>query len=305
MHPIDNIRFQISRKLSYLSLYLYGLKGVGYLRKKLCSWLVSPPEGSSICPTLFDVDILVDPSDSIGKSIYYYGEYEAGTLSVLKDFLRAGDVFLDVGAYIGFHACVVAKFVGKSGLVYAIEPNPEIYKILLTNIRINKLTNISSLEIALGAEESETYIYDCNRTNVGAASLIRPQGVSEESGKLVRVTTIDRLIENKQLRIPTLIKIDVEGFELNVLKGAKTLLEGSQAPMLCVEYSNLHPQCHGAPRDIYRLIKSVNDYSFYKLKHGKEEPSKLVRITREQELPDHDNVFCFLNKHLSKHFHLK
>ena len=300
MHPVDNIRFQFSRKLSYFLLYLYGLKGASYLRKKLCSWLVPPPEGSTICPTLFDVDILVDPSDSIGKSIYYRGEYEAGTLSVLKDFLHLGDVFLDVGAYIGFHACVAARFVGETGFVYAIEPNPEIYEILLTNIRINKLTNISPLEIALGAEESEAHIYDYNRTNIGAASLIRPQGVSEESGKLVRVTAIDRLIENKQLRIPTLIKIDVEGFELEVLKGAKTLLEGSQAPMLCVEYSNLHPQYRGNPRDIYIFIKSVNDYSFYKLKYGKEVPSKLVRISREQELPDHDNVFCFLNEHLSK-----
>ena len=300
MHPINNIRLQTSRKLSFFLLYLHGLKGTSRLRRKLCSWLVPPSGGSTICPTLFDVDVLVDLSDSIGESIYYYGEYEAGTLSVLKDFLRRGDVFLDVGAYIGFHACAVAKFVGKSGLVYAIEPNPEIYKILLTNIRINKLTNIAPLEIALGTEESEAYIYDYDRTNRGGATLVRPQGISEESGKLVRVTTIDRLIENKQLRIPTFIKIDVEGFELEVLKGAKTLLEGPRAPMLCVEYSILHPQYRGNPRDIYTFIKSVNDYSFYKLKHGKEIPSKLVRISGEQELPVQDNVFCFLNEHLSK-----
>ena len=300
MHPLDNICFQVSRKVSYFLLHLYDLKGADYLRKKLCSWLVPPPEGSTICPTLFDVDILVDSLDWIGKSIYYYGEYEAGTLLVFKDFLHAGDVFLDVGAYIGFHTCVVAKFVGESGFAYAIEPNPEIYKILLTNIRINKLTNISPLKIALGAEESEARIYDYDRANRGSASLIRPQGINEESGKLVRVATIDRLIENEQLRVPNLIKIDVEGFELEVLKGAKILLEGSQAPMLCVEYSNLLPKYRGTARDIYTFIKSVNDYSFYKLKKGKGVPSELVRISREQELPDHDNVFCFLNEHLNR-----
>jgi FkbM family methyltransferase len=300
MHPLDNIRFQVSRKVSYFLLHLCDLKGAGYLRKKLCSWLVAPPNGSTICPTLFGVDILVDPLDWIGKSIYYYGEYEAGTRSVLKDFLHTGDVFLDVGAYIGFHACVVAKFVGESGLVYAIEPNPEIYKILLTNIHINKLTNVSPLKIALGAEDSETRIYGYDRTNRGAASLIRPQDINEESGKLVRVTTVDKLIENGQLRVPNLIKIDVEGFELEVLKGAKTLLEGSQAPMLCLEYSRLHPQSRGTTRDIYTFIKSVNDYSLYRLKKGKGVPSELVRISREQELPDHDDVFCFLNGHLNR-----
>lgn len=299
MHTADNIRFQISRKLSYFLLYHCGLKGASYLRKKLCSWLVPPPEGSIVCSTLFDVDIVVDSSDWIGRSIYYYGEYEAGTLSVLKDFLHTGDVFLDVGAYVGFHACIATQFVGETGFVYAVEPNPEIYKILLTNIRINKLTRIFPLEIALGAEESEAIIYDYDRANRAAASLIRPQGVSEELGKRVRVTAIDRLIENKQLRIPTLIKIDVEGFELEVLKGAKTLLEDSQAPMLCVEYSNLHPQYRGTTRDIYTFIKSVNDYSFYKLKKGKGVPSELVRISGEQELPDHNNVFCFLSKHLN------
>ena len=79
----------------------------------------------------------------------------------------------------------------------------------------------------MGAEVSEARIYDNLDINRGAASLIRPKNVSEYSGKKVKVTTIDTLIGNGQLRIPTLIKIDVEGFELEVLKRAQKLLRST------------------------------------------------------------------------------
>ena len=301
MRSLKNIRFRVSRKLSHFLLYHY-FKGAKYLRNKLCRWLVPAAEGPIICSTIFDVDMLVDPvlDKGLERSIYYFGEYEAGTLSVLRNFLHKGDVFLDVGANIGFLSCVVARFVGNGGWVYAVEPHPEIYRILKENIRINKLKNVRCLNIALGAKVSHARIYDNPSVNRGSASLIRPQGVIEESGKEVKVTAIDTLLENKQLRTPTLIKIDVEGFELEVLKGAKTLLEGSQAPMLCVEYSNLHPQSKGSTLDIHRFIKSVNNYSVYKLQHGKGIPSKLIKISEEHELPYHDNIFCFLDKHLNK-----
>jgi len=257
--------------------------------------LVPSPVGPTVCSTIFGVDMLVDPvfDKGLERSIYYFGEYEAGILSVLRNLLRKGDVFLDAGANIGFLSCIAAHFVGNSGLVYAVEPHPEIYRMLKYNIHINKLRNVRPLNIALGAEVSKARIYDNFSINRGSASLIRPEGASEELGEEVEVTTIDTLIKNKQLRIPTLIKIDVEGFELEILKGAKTLLSGSQAPMLCVEYSDLHPQHGGITRDIYRFIKSVNNYSFYKLRHGKGIPSELVKISEEQELPYHDNIFCF------------
>lgn len=299
MRSLDSIRFQVSRKLSYFLLHHY-FKGALYLRNGMCGWLVPPATGPTVCSTLFGVDVLVDPvlDKGLERAIYYFGEYEAGTASVLKSILCKGDVFLDVGANIGFLSCIAARLVGDGGFVYAVEPNPEIYKILEKNIALNKLENINPFNFALGAEVSKARIYDNLRTNRGSASLIPPKGISEQSGKEINVTTIDTLIRKRQMSIPTLLKIDVEGFELEVLKGASTLLRSSQAPILCVEYSYLHTQYRGNTIDIYRFIKSMNDYSFYRLRRGKEIPSKLVKISEERGLPHHDNIFCFLNKHL-------
>lgn len=295
MSLLNNIRFRVSRKLSYFLLH-HHFRGALYLRRLLCNLLIPPADGPIICTTLFDIDILVDPITDKGleRQIYYFGEYEAGTLSVLSKFLHEGDVFLDVGANIGFHSLVAARFVGKSGLVFAIEPHPETYKILEENIRLNAFRNICPMNIALGAEVSEARIYDRLDISRGSASLIRPEGASEGKGKRVKMVTIDTLIERHNLHIPSLIKIDVEGFEL---KGARALLSSPQAPALSIEFCKRHPTQGGDVRDIYYLIKSANDYSFFKLKYGERLPSELVRISDEKELPYHDNVFCFINKH--------
>jgi len=297
---IDNLRFYAARKFSHLLLY-HRFKGAGYLRNKLCHWLVPPANGPTVCPTLFNIDVLVDPvlDRGLERFIYYFGEYEAGTLSVLRNFLATGDVFLDVGANIGFLSCAAAHFVGESGHVYAVEPHPETYRILESNIARNKSKNISAFNIALGVEVSEARIYDNLDESRGSASLIRPKDGSEEAGKKVKVTTVDALLKVGQICPPSLMKVDVEGFELEVLLGAKALLSSSEAPALCVEFSNLHPQYkERSARDLYEFISSVNNYAFFKLKYGKGIPSELIMISEEEQLPRHDNVFCFLNRHL-------
>jgi FkbM family methyltransferase len=306
MSLIDKLRFRVSRVLSQFLIY-HRFFGASFLRYHLCTWLVPPANGPTICSTLFDIDILVDPviGKGLEKKIYYFGAFEAGILSVFRGFLAEGDVFLDVGANIGFLSLVAARFVGGSGTVYAVEPHPETYKILQENIHINRIKNVCPMNIALGAEISEARIYDNPKRSRGAASLIRPSDATEQSGKPCRVTTIDILLEEGMCP-PHLIKIDVEGFELEVLKGSRTLLSSPQAPALCVAFSGKYPVYGGNVLDIYYFIKSVNHYSFFKLKYGKEKPSQLLRISKEEDLlPYHNNIFCFLNKHLLSRAWLK
>ena len=102
----NTIRVRMAHKTSWLLLQNYPeLKGIsfiqGKLRDKLCRWLAPSTQGFVVCPTLYSIDLLVDTEDLIGEHIYFFGEYEAGTISVLQDYLHRGDVFLDVGAHIG------------------------------------------------------------------------------------------------------------------------------------------------------------------------------------------------------------
>jgi FkbM family methyltransferase len=295
------MQFRISRILSHFFLIFHRLKCANDLREKLCKLLITVPltKGLVICPTLFGIKISVDPIGGRGleNDIYYFGTYEHGTLSILKKNLCEGDIFFDIGANIGWISCVVSGFVGKSGKVYAFEPHPRIYEIFKNNIKINNINNIFTYNIALGSKIYKTKIYDIPNMNRGSASLISPTGIKKDGFK-INVTTIDSLIENGQIPIPKLIKIDVEGFELKVLKGAKKLLKNSQAPIICLEYSTLHPQSGGDINKIYTFIKSVNNYSCYKLNYSKEVPGELIKISEIADLPRHDNIFCFLDNHL-------
>ena len=168
-------RFSIARKISHLLLY-HHFKGASYLRKHLCSWLVPPVTEPIVCSTIYGFDILVDPivDEELERSIYCFGEYEAGTLSVFEKFLSKGDAVLDVGANIGFISLFVARIVGESGSVYSVEPHPEIYKILTQNISLNHMRNILPLNCALGNNIGEAKIYDGHDKNRGSASLIPP-----------------------------------------------------------------------------------------------------------------------------------
>ncbi|MCK6648305.1 MAG: FkbM family methyltransferase, partial [Bacteroidia bacterium] len=95
-----------------------------------------------------------------------------------------------------------------------------------------------------------------------------------------------------------MIKIDVEGFELEVLKGADEILMQNDSPILIVECSETRENTFGADVGlIYDQLKN-NHYRLYKSKGGKERVSKLVEIISKSDLPKHDNIYCFKNIHL-------
>ena len=302
MSLFHNTRFWIARKISHFLLY-HHFKGASYLRRYLCSRLVPPVTGPIVCSTIYGFDVLVDAivDEGLERSIYYFGEYEAGTLSVLKNFLSKGDVFLDVGANIGFISLFVAKIVGELGSVYSVEPHPEIYKILTQNISLNHMRNILSLNCALGNNIGEAKIYDGRDKIRGSASLIppstNPSELGKKSGHMVTITTVDKLIKTGAIGCPRIMKIDVEGMELKVLEGSRTLLSSPEAPILCVEFSDLQSNKYEDLLRMYKFIKSINEYSCFKLMYGKSVPSRLVKISGEKHLPHHDNVFCLPIKH--------
>jgi FkbM family methyltransferase len=292
---VNSRRLRIARKLSWSLLRNYSeVKPIAFIqdeiRYRLCRWLVPPIHGFIICPAYYGIDFLIDSRDWIGKGIYYFGEYEAGTIFVLKNHLRRGDIFLDVGANIGDISCIASRFVGVEGSVYAIEPNPKNFAILNENIRINKLENVCPFQVALGGSVSTAYLYKRNKNDSGMDSLIGNKNTNR--ALRVAVTTIDTLIEERQMPNPSLVKIDVEGYELEVLKGARKLLESQHAPILCIEYVKAMAREKGSAEDIFDFVKSINDYSIYKLSRTKSIPSTLIEVQKE-DLLGPDNIFCF------------
>ncbi len=263
--------------------------------------LLPAPKGPTICHIKYGFNIIVDPVTDKGveRKIYFRSIYEEGTIALMKRILKDGDTFVDIGSNIGLMSLAASKFVGENGVVYAFEPHPDTFSILQDNIELNNSKNIFSYNIALGAKEEKALIYSNMKVNRGSASLIKTSH-NQSEGKDVAIKSLDDFIIEKGIKNIRMVKVDVEGWELEVFKGARQLLGGENAPIVCFEYSNGHALQNGQLSDLYKFIQSVNDYKLYRLEKGKEISSKLMRIACTEDLPEHDNLFCFPSEQLKK-----
>ncbi len=164
----------------------------------------------------------------VGRSFDLYGEFSHGEADVFDQVLRPGMVALDVGANIGAHTIVMARAVGPKGVIIAFEPQRVVFQMLCANMALNVLENVRTFHAAAGAEAGEIVVPNINYAasgNFGGVSLGQ-----YENGESVGVRTLDSL----SLSQCQFIKIDAEGMENEVLKGAGETLSRFR-PVLYVE----------------------------------------------------------------------
>jgi FkbM family methyltransferase len=142
---------------------------------------------------------------------------------------QIGDTVIDVGAAFGFYSIVASKMVGQLGKVVAIEPQPDSFEMLNKNIKLNKLTNISTLNHAVSFKKTTLKLYSSYSTVQERAGQ-NPQQYIE-----VSADTLDNLLGQLAIDEANWIKVDVEGAELEVLKGAAGILSKSRDLALFVE----------------------------------------------------------------------
>ena len=268
------------------------------LRSIIRGALVPRPSGPVRIRARGGLTFIVDPVSNVGleRALYYDGTYEEGTLAFLERMLRPGDTVIDVGAHFGLMSLVASRCVGSGGRVLSLEPQPENFSRLVRHIQLNGADSVVPLNAAVGATGGSGVIYRRERADTGSASML-PSGNPESHGSTVRMVSLDALCAEQRLESIRLVKIDVEGWELEVLQGATRLLSGSDAPIVVMECSSLHPLHGGERSDLFRFITSVNDYQVFTLARGKESPSRLVRMTSPALLPVHDNLFCMRPAH--------
>ncbi len=119
------------------------------------------------------------------------------------------------------------------------------------------------------------------------------------SGTDVNMQALDQFVSSNRILKIRLLKVDVEGWELKVLQGGNRLLSTTDAPIICIEYSERHPIQNDNLVGIYYFLLNINKYKVYKLKKGKDVISKLIEVKNYENLPHHDNIFCFLPTHLN------
>lgn len=167
----------------------------------------------------------------VGLALVRYGEYGELEWRLLAQLTMPGSTVIEVGANIGSHTVSLAKAVGPAGRVIAIEAQRIVHQYLAANIALNALANVACHRLGCGEETGEMRVpvldyFAPQLQNLGGVSL-RPDG----EGEPVRIVRLDDLAHGTPV---SLIKIDVEGMEAAVLRGAAGLIAANR-PILYAE----------------------------------------------------------------------
>jgi FkbM family methyltransferase len=160
----------------------------------------------------------------IGRALQIYGENCGAEGAFLKALIKPGDHVIEVGSNIGSLTIGLAKAVGPSGKVYAFEPQPACYSILHAQIALNQLSNIVAYPQAVGHERSRLWLPKVDYDALGNFG-----GVALSQNKTAGSTAIDVVsLDERCADVPcALLKIDVEGMEEHVIRGATKLIHKS------------------------------------------------------------------------------
>jgi FkbM family methyltransferase len=174
-------------------------------------------------PTRHGILCYEEQDPTIGKSLKLYGEWAEEELYLLSFFLHPGAVVVDVGANIGTHALAFSRFVASGGHVIAIEPQECVFNLLACNVLLNDVKHVSCIRALAGQETGMRFSppHDCASGTSAAVSFMNIDGARPANTGSALVLPLQLIkLDDLVFARCDLIKIDVEGMELDVVLGA-------------------------------------------------------------------------------------
>jgi FkbM family methyltransferase len=201
--------------------------------------------------------------DVISRRLRLGKGFEEAEQSFLLRFLQPGMMVLDVGAHNGLYTLLAHKRVGPQGRVIAFEPSPREQKRLRLHLRMNGVSSLRVEPVALGASEGTADLYVPQGRSTSFNSL-RPPVVSEPVKRVpVPVITLDGYLAKAHITAVDFVKLDVEGAELDILKGAAALLSATPRPVFLCELADIRTEPWGySSVAIYDLLAECG-YRWY------------------------------------------
>jgi len=195
------------------------------------------------------------------KERYYTREvpkFWEADIDPIKCLVKPGDYVLDIGANIGWYSLVLARLVGDSGRVYAIEPIPQTFRLLAAVARRLGLRNVELVNCALshenGSAAMEIPLHDYGGANFYMARIVSDDTSECTLGKLVvPVRSLDSIISARSANAVTFVKCDVEGHELAVIKGASQFFENAR-PALMIEVSGTAKMQDAPTNELFSIL---------------------------------------------------
>jgi len=201
-------------------------------------------------------------------SWFYAGIYEADKTDFINAHCKAGDTVIDIGAHMGIFSFFLAKQVGPTGKVYSFEPAANTFNVLTQTIKYNNLQGtVHTRQQAVSDTTGELSFYIYNNSSISNANSISEQNADSGAKEVtVACISLDDLYNKENIQNLTLIKIDAEGAELDILKGGRRLITAFH-PYITLE---VHPKSFtDAQQTMTELYQTIVGYGYKVLMNNK------------------------------------
>lgn len=234
-------------------------------------------------------EMFVDSRDTLG--LKKHGSWHSILRKVAVEYIKEGDITLDIGAMIGYFTIIFAKLVGKNGRVFAFEPHLENFDILKKNIEINHCENVIPIQKAISDRNGKARLY-CY-TNRGKNIIFHFDDNYNEFAP-VETMRLDSYFEKYDGKI-NFIKIDAEGADMMVVQGMEDLLKKNKDIKIVTEYWPLGLSGSGCkPENYLKLLKGY-DFKLYEIVRTKGlMPTTISQLLRRYPAgkSGHTDLFC-------------
>ena len=255
-----------------------------FLRK--VDWMLSKYllQKSIIKRRLNEFEMFLDlKTPGISRTLAIYRTREDDMIEIIKTYLKEGMTILDCGSNIGFYPMLATKLVKENGKVFSIEPDPRNYKILLKNIQISSFPKIiEPYNMALSNHSGKQTMIIANESNLNKLKSNNDDQFKNRhliNGEVsVKTMTVDDFCSKKNTKID-FIRMDIEGFEIEVFEGMeKTLESASSGFMILLE---LHPHLYSTEKSFSDVLKKVFNLGFKSeviVSAGEAQPKKFKEL---------------------------
>jgi FkbM family methyltransferase len=194
--------------------------------------------------------------DNIDFLIWVYGYYEIHESRMFLSILKPDDVFVDVGANIGYYTILAASRLSETGKIFAFEPVSSTFFRLNRNVQ--SIEFVEPFQMACGDEDGlvEIYVSDFKANGQsGSSRILSPLNDNPNLKEKVPLIRLDTFFRKKGLTKVDLIKIDTEGYELKVLKGSEEIIRNNKDIKILVEMNEKFIRMSGStPEDFFNYL---------------------------------------------------